>query len=431
MKKMGCFLVLCSMVCSFVSNKAEQKNNLTVQLDVQQQEKMKFLIGLIHPDDTLQTFASLLKNDLDCPQQKLSGFQVTIQNFEKVPSKKMIKKFAQDGFPVVLFLQADQESLEWRLYDSLHATMQTGKRMLLKAASREASAHMLADQLWLILTGQEGIFSTKIAYCVQTKQNNHTGSDIYVMSPCGSNAERLVQGGKLLGPRWNKDTSKPLLLFSEVTTSNVRLMVTTMQGARRLVSNFEGLTMLPSFSSDGKSVVYCASYKGTSQIYCTSLDAEGKRKITKRVTHNAGNNTSPMIRDNGDIIFCSDFETKFPQIYYVHANSGNLERLTESGYCACPNFSEKSGKIAYCKLVNGCVQIFLYDVATKNHKQLTFNKGNKDECCWSPCGNYVAFSVEERSSSRIAILNLMTNEQVFLTSRHQHCTYPSWSMPQA
>ena len=408
----------------------EKNSSILLHLEKQQQEKMKLLIGLINPNETLSALATILTSDLCCGQQKLSGFNVQQRVFEKTPSKKILKELGQEGFPLVIFLQEipNRSVLEWRMYDPLHAVMQKGKRMPLEQVNVAKTAHTLADTLWLVLTGQEGIFSTTIAYCLEMVKDKHISSDIYVGKPYNdTDAQLLVKGGKLLAPRWNKNSQHPLLLYSEITPSNIRLMSSTMDKKRRLVSNFDGLNMLPFFSSDGKKVAYCASYKGTSQIYCTSLDMQNKKRITQRLTHNAGNNTSPTLRDNGDIIFCSDFETKAPQLYYLHGSDGALERLSQSGYCACPNFSEKNGKIAYCKLVDATMQLFLYDLKTKQHKQLTFNKGNKDECCWSPCGNYLAFSVDENASSRIALLNLITQEQVFLTNAQQRCTYPSWS----
>ena len=94
-------------------------------------------------------------------------------------------------------------------------------------------------------------------------------------------------------------------------------MVSNLKGNKKLVSNFEGSTLLPSFSFDGNRVVYCASHNGTSQIYYTSVDTETQKPITTRITQNSGNNTSPILTDKGDVIFCSDFQTGTPQIYYL------------------------------------------------------------------------------------------------------------------
>jgi hypothetical protein len=375
MKKNFIFILLLLSIfcCAILKGVIQESGKVTLQLDKQKQEKMKLLIGIINPSDTLNLLMEIVKKDLSCALQKLSGFNVTIQFFDKIPSKNALKKLSVDGFPIVIFIQevAGGKALEWRCYDSLHASMQKGKRMYLKNAILEIDAHKLADIFWNILTGQEGIFSTRIAYCVETMNNNHKGSDIYIKNPYNEMAQCLVHGGKLLAPRWNKSNDFPLLLYSEVTPSNIRLMSTTLQQKRKIVSNFDGLTMLPSFSSNDQKVVYCASYKGSSQIYICFIDTQKMKMVCKRITHNAGNNTSPTLLENGDIVFCSDFEAHAPQLYYLHASDGKLERLTQSGYCACPHFSEKNNKIAYCKLVGNTMQIFTYDLSTKQHKQVT------------------------------------------------------------
>lgn len=422
------FIYLLSFAAMLQATTVQQNTHVTVKLENQTQEKMKLLIGLVSPSDFLQSIAAIVKEDLTCSQQKLSGFNVTLQSFEKVPSKNSLKKLSQEGYNLVVFLQTSKQDtmIEWRLYDTMNCTMSSGKRLPIGVRNDINIAHALADQLWLLLTGQEGIFSTKLAYCVETTQAHHKGTDIYVATPYGNEAQQLIKGGKLLAPRWNHDFQKPLLLFSEVTPSNIRLMSSTLQGQRKMVANFDGLTMLPSFSSDGQKVVYCSSHQGSSQLYYCFIDRETKKRVTRRLT-NSGNNTSPTLRDNGDIIFCSDFETKLPQLYYLHAGTGTIERLSQSGYCASPHFCEKNGKVAYCKLINNVMQIFTYDLETKEHKQLTFTPGNKDECHWSPCGNYLAFSVDTAGTSRIALLNIISQEHILVTSEKQRCTYPCWS----
>ena len=115
------------------------------------------------------------------------------------------------------------------------------------------------------------------------------------------------------------------------------------------------------------------------------------------------------------------------KIYYFTASTGKVERITNGGYCAAPGFSEKKQTVAYSKLVGNDMQLFLYTMATKQHTQLTFDKGTKEECSWSPCGNYLTYMVQEGAKSRIAILNMITQEQFFLTAEHELCSYPAWS----
>jgi len=85
--------------------------------------------------------------------------------------------------------------------------------------------------------------------------------------------------------------------------------------------------------------------------------------------------------------------------------------------------------LAYAKMIKGTMQVFLYNLKTKRHKQLTFDAGNKEECSWSPCGNYLLFAVEKGRESRLALLNLISNDRRFVTTDGSVCCYPVWSCP--
>jgi Tol biopolymer transport system component len=311
-----------------------------------------------------------------------------------------------------------------------------GKRFSVAHMDAQNQAEYLADKLWPLLTGQEGIFATRIVFCKEVMtEEKKIAKNICLTPPYAFPNENsyqlitknLIEKGRVFAPRWNRDTENPLVLFSESTLSNVRLVSVNLQKQRSIVSNFEGLNILPSFSCDGKRVIYCLSRNGKSQLYLYEFDKESDQPILREITNNNGNNISPTLCENGDIVFCSDFQSKGPQICYYHAFTEQIEVLTSGGYCACPTFCEKNGKIAYSKYVDGILQIFIYDTKTRQHAQITTDKGNKEECTWSPCGNYLAFAVDYGSACRIAVLNLITNERSFITGEKERCMYPCWS----
>lgn len=104
---------------------------------------------------------------------------------------------------------------------------------------------------------------------------------MYIADYDGSHEQLLVKTPTInIAPRWNADTSNPLLFYSEYTNTNVRLMVVDMKGRRRPVINADGVTMLPSFTKDGKKVVYCSSRgNGNCQLYYY------KKNILKRIAY--------------------------------------------------------------------------------------------------------------------------------------------------
>jgi len=312
-----------------------------------------------------------------------------------------------------------------RLYDTARATMLLGKRFSCTNNDVRVQAHMIADALWPALTGQSGVFSTKIAYC--KKASGRKGAKIKQVYMCdydGSNEERLVETPTVnVAPRWNRDKQHPLIYYSAYTNDNVRLEAVNMHKQRKIVSNFDGINMVPSFSSDNKSIIYCASRgKGSCQLFMVN---DGK---LRQLTHNTGNNVSPSLsRDGKTIYFCSDYETGLPQICTYRLSDGAIERITDGGYCASPACSLSHEKIAYAKIIDGVMQILIYDPAKKTHSQVTFGPGNKEECSWSPCGTYLVYAHEEGTKGMIVSFNLQTKQSKIITAAKDVCSYPAWS----
>jgi Tol biopolymer transport system component len=196
--------------------------------------------------------------------------------------------------------------------------------------------------------------------------------------------------------------------------------------------------MQPSFSEDGSRAALCLSGSGNSEIYMYDLalcKKMGKRVFTQ-LTHNKGSNVSPCLLANDDLIFCSDFQTGSPQIYYRYAKTQAVKRLTSGkGYCAAPAHCPISNKIAYTRYANGTFQLFTLSLNNKNAKeqQLTFNAGDKLEPTWSACGKYLAFTyanLNKKSGKRthqIAVLNTQSNIVRVLTDSPEPKSFPTWT----
>jgi TolB protein len=370
----------------------------------------------------LAEIAAVVKKDLEFSGQ----FVVTVHTVTS-HSKKVIKDlFHTHKTLLALFLTAsDATNIEWRLYDTFNAQMVKGKKYCKQGKILRGWAHAISDMVWPDLTGQEGCFSTRIAYCKEAEgaQGTQRYKHIYIADYDGSNPECIITSPTInLAPRWNNDGNNPLLFYSECTRSNIRLMVSNLGKKQWVASNFDGINMLPAFSPDGTKVVYCASRgNGSCDLYFYQKDA------FKRLT-TEGNNISPTWFGNqNSFFFSSDTKTGKPQIYCYHLEDGSIEPITHGGCCLSPAYCDKNKLLAYTKIVDGCAQIFLYDTVRKKHTQITHDPYNKEECCWSVCGNYLLYGAQERAVRRIALYNLLTKEQRFLTAKAEKCSYPTWS----
>jgi TolB protein len=131
--------------------------------------------------------------------------------------------------------------------------------------------------------------------------------------------------------------------------------------------------------------------------------------------------------DSERLCFCSDFQTGSPQIYIGNIVTGHLQRITNGGYCTSPAYCAENNQIVYLKMVQGTMQIMLYDCATKTHTQLTHNSGNKHEVSWSPDGTFLLYSHEgPKNSCRLQVFNMLTKTTRYLTKADEYCCYPTW-----
>ncbi len=392
--------------------------------------KMKILVGTIGTNERVTAVAKVLQEDLKLPHEKQTGFEVVIEKFAKEPdSKAEIKKLLEEGYSLVVFLSGESaDDITYRLYDATEAAMVRGKKLVLPDRSIASIGHHLSGLLAQELLGRSIQFGAQLAFCKQTSKKG--GRQLFVTDPHAQQPyHTLVQSqSPKFGLRWFVHDDKKLLYYSEQSAVNVRLMSYDMIEKRsKMVMNFDGLNMQPSFNADGSKVVVCCSQAGSSQLYMGTLDPIRKQWMFKRLTHNKGNNISPHLCKNGDVIFCSDFQTRSPQLYCYHEKDGSIERLTDGGYCASPAVFESQGQIAYIKLINNTAQICLYDINTKSDLQITFDAAQKDEPSWSPCGTYLAYSVEQGKNSRIAVRNMISQESYFVTAASEQCTSPAWS----
>jgi len=311
-----------------------------------------------------------------------------------------------------------------------------GKRFSTEGYSARTIAEYMADQLWPLLTGQKGFFSTRIAYCKHIRSGKKMQKHIYVTQPyrdirrSDDQAKLLVDSTNAFAPRWNYDAQDPLILYSEIGKANIRLMSVSLDKKRKLVANLEGMTTSASFSKDGKKVVYCSadgSLHGNSNIFLYHFDPHNSKPMVYQITNNQANNVSPILCDNGDIIFCTDAGSKNPYICCYKADTGIIERITFDGYASSPAYCAQSKMIAYSRNCNGVMQIFVYDCVAKTHAQITFDNAHKEQSSWSPCGNYLAFTQDDGKTTRIAVHHIISGERVFLTSADERCSYPTWS----
>lgn len=413
-------LILVTSVASGIQADA-QVTNLHVEIAGAQTQKVPLVVVGVGPQtDELLSVCITVAKDLGFTGQ----FEVCNEYLSDLKSKAQMHAWSKDQKPLAVCIQDNPDKgFECRVYKTEKASMVKGLRVPKQGVVPRGWAHAIADAILPVLTGNAGYFSGKLVYVNETKKAlcvaDYDGSHEQVLVPIQTS---------MLAPRWNRDAENPMVMVSEYTANNIRLVACDMHGRKYRASNFDGLNMQPSFSSNGKELVLCLSHEGSSQLYHYGYSKKDRQDMYTRLTFNDGNNIAPTLLDNGDVIFCSDYQDGRPAIYYMHRKKETVERLTQASGCTSPSYCSATHQIAYIKMHEGVAQVMVFDLATRKEKQVTFDKAHKQECSWSACGNYIVFAVHDGPSKRIAMHNLLTNKLTYITPSTVVCSYPHWSL---
>jgi TolB protein len=313
-----------------------------------------------------------------------------------------------------------QFTTEFRLFDVLKGEMVVGKKYLGTPDDKGRMVGQFANEVMRALTGEDGLFDTRIAFA----RKSGSAADIYSVQFDGSNMQRLTQNSSLtLAVRWSPDGSR--LAFTSYRDGNPDIYLLELASGRteKLVS-YPGVNLPGAWSRDGLRVLSSLSREGNPDIY----DVNVGNRLLNRLTRDYAIDVSPTRSpDEKRIAFVSNRQGS-PQIFVMDSDGGNVRRLTlEGNYNTSPAWSPKGGKIAYEGSINGRYQIFVIDANGGAPQQLTFAPFDHESPVWSPDGRYLAYSVKGYGRSRIEIMNANGQNSRILYEGSDSCLSPAWS----
>ena len=258
----------------------------------------------------------------------------------------------------------------FRLYDTQKAVSLGGAAYVTSNAQLRAAGHRIADYIYEKLTGEKGVFSTRIAYVV--KNRNQFLLQIADADGQGA-ATALTSTEPIISPAWSPDGSK-LAYVSFEKKKPVIYVHSLGTGQRHIVANFKGSNSAPAWSPNGSKLAVVLSKDGNSQIYSVNADGSG----LQRLTQSGGIDTEPRYSpDGGSIYFTSD-RGGSPQIYRMSAGGGEAQRVTfEGSYNVSPRPSVDGKSLAFISRREGRFQLAIMDLASRQTQVLT--DSNKDE----------------------------------------------------
>ena len=309
---------------------------------------------------------------------------------------------------------------EFRLYDVIKEELITGKRYTGKMEDRREMVRKFAGEILLALTGNKGVFDTKIAFVLKRGK----ASDIYIIGFDGSDLARITNYQSLtFSPRWSPDGRH--LSFTSYINGNPDLYLMDLADrTARKMANFRGLNLSGAWSPDGRKILLTLSKDGNEEIYVMGLQDGQFRRLTNDFAIDVSPTWSP---DGRKIAFVSN-RSGSPQIYLMDADGSNVKRISyEGNYNTSPSWSPKGDRIAYEGRTEGVFQIFSVEGDGSNLLQLTSDAANSESPSWSPDGRYIAFHARKNGRSRICVMNADGSNVRVLYEGIDSCLGLSWS----
>lgn len=318
--------------------------------------------------------------------------------------------------------QADGRELttEFRLFDVVRGELVIGKRYTGKPEDRNRMVMQFANEILLALTGEAGLFDTRIAFVKKADAI----AEIHTVNFDGSDLRRITNLNALtLSPRWSPDGR--FLAFTSFKDGNPDIYLRDLvNGSIRKIVSDPGMNLPGSWSRDSSRMLVSLSRDGNQEIYDMTVGSGVLRRLTRDFAIDVSPVRSP---DEQRIAFVSN-RSGSPQIYIMDADGGNVRRLTyEGNYNTSPAWSPKGNRIAYEGSFQGRFQIFTIDTEGGDPKQLTFDAWDHESPAWSPDGRYLAYSVRGIGRNRIEIMNENGQNARVLHDGKEVCQSPFWS----
>ncbi|HMN21470.1 MAG TPA: Tol-Pal system beta propeller repeat protein TolB [Ottowia sp.] len=306
----------------------------------------------------------------------------------------------------------------FRLWDVVGDRDLGGLGYVVPQADLRLAAHKIADYIYEKLTGEKGVFSTRLAY-VTRGRGRYT---LWVADADGENAQAALSSPEsIISPTWSPD-GRQLAYVSFEARKPVIYVHEVASGRRRLLANFKGSNSAPAWSPDGSSLAVTLSRDGGSQLYL--INAAGGEP--RRLTQSQSIDTEPAFAPDGRTLYFVSDRGGAPQIYRMAVSGGAPQRVTFNGsYNVSPTISPDGRWMAYVSRQGGAFRLHLMELASGNVTALT-DTAQDENPSFAPNSRLIVYATRDGGREALMTTTLDGKIKARLAGQGGEIREPSW-----
>ncbi len=308
--------------------------------------------------------------------------------------------------------------VRFRLWDVVKGQDLGGQGFAVNASDLRLAAHRVADYIYEKLTGDKGVFSTRIAYVTKAGARYQ----LWVADADGENAQSaLASPEPIISPAWSPDGNQ-LAYVSFESRKPVIYVHNVSTGKRRLIANFKGSNSAPAWSPDGKTLAVTLSRDGGSQLFL--LSAAGGEP--RRLIQSNSIDTEPAFSPDGQSIFFVSDRGGSPQIYKVTVAGLGVERVTFTGtYNISPAISSDGRWMAYISRMGGAFKLHVMELASGISTAITETSADESPG-FSPNSKLLLFATQQQGREALMTSTLDGKVKTRLNGQSGDIREPHW-----
>src|SRR3954465_9187610 len=285
--------------------------------------------------------------------------------------------------------------VEFRLWDVFAEQQLAGFAFTTTRQNWRRIAHVIADQIYKRITGEDGYFDTRIVYIAESGPAQARVKRLAIMDQDGANHQYLTDGRSLvLTPRFSPSAQQITYLSYAGRTPRVYLY-NIETGTQAPIGDFPGMTFAPRFSPDGTRLVLSRTEGGATNLFTLDLRS---RQMARLTSGNAIDTSPSYSPDGNQIVFNSD-RGGSQQLSFINAAGGDAKRISfGSGKYGTPVWSPRGDLIAFTKIEGGSFYIGVMRPDGSGERLLT-QDFLVEGPTWAPNGRVLMYFREGRGGA--------------------------------